>query len=394
VTDELGETGLTAALGTVPGPQMTGVTMARSQRSGTEPAAEAAARGVLAAGERVAVTGAAGFIGSAITRALVGRGVDVAALVEPGIGHASLDGLQVEVVEADVRDAAAMESAIKGARTVFHVAAVYRFWAPDPAAFYRVNVDGTRNVLAAARSADCELVVYTSSVGTLGLEHVAERGPADETCAPHVDHLFGLYKQSKYVAEHEVLRATALGMPVTLVLPTTPLGPGDHTPTPTGRLVVDFLNGRMPGWFDTALNIVDVDDVAAGHLLAAERGVVGRSYIVGGENLELRAILAELARCTGLPGPRFRVPRPAALGAAWISELVEGRLLRHTPHVPLEGARMASTRMVFSDARARRELGYESRPAAEAIERSARWFAANGHVSDKRLAAIHWRDTA
>ena len=187
-----------------------------------------------------------------------------------------------------------------------------------------------------------------------------------------------------------MLRATALGAPVTLVLPTTPLGPGDHTPTPTGRLVVDYLNGRFPGWFDTALNIVDVDDVAAGHLLAAEKGGIGRSYIVGGENLELRAILGELARLTGLPGPRFRVPRAAALGAAWASELVEGRLLHRMPHVPLEGARMASTRMVFSDARARRELGYESRPAAEAIARSARWFVENGYVSDKRVAAIRW----
>jgi len=364
--------------------------MARTKDNVTQPATKKVARAVLAPGERVAVTGASGFIGSAITRALVGRGVDVAALVEPGIGHASLDGLAVEVIEADVRDATVMKQAIEGARAVFHVAAVYRFWAPDPAAFYRVNVEGTRNVLEAARSAVCELVVYTSSVGTLGLENVAERGPADETCAPHVDHLFGLYKQSKYVAEHEVLRATALGAPVTLVLPTTPLGPGDHTPTPTGKLVVDYLNGRMPGWFDTALNIVDVDDVAAGHLLAAEKGGIGRSYIVGGENLELRAILGELARLTGLPGPRFRVPRAAALGAAWASELVEGRLLHRMPHVPLEGARMASTRMVFSDARARRELGYESRPAAEAIARSARWFVENGYVSDKRVAAIRW----
>jgi dihydroflavonol-4-reductase len=366
--------------------------MAEKAVATSDPASDdSRARRALAPDDRVVVTGASGFIGTAITTALVARRCDVVALVEPGARHTNLDGISVTRLEADVRDPAAVTAAIEGARVVFHLAAVYRFWAPDRTDFYRVNVDGTRNVLAAARKARCELVVYTSSVGTLGLERVAERGPADETCAPQVDHLFGLYKQSKYVAEHEVLRAAAAGMPITLVLPTTPLGPGDHTPTPTGRLVVDYLNGRMPCWFDTALNIVDVEDVAAGHLLAAERGAIGRSYIVGGENLELRAILAELARCTGLPGPRFRCPRSVALSAAYVSELVEGKLLKKTPHVPLEGARMASTRMVFSDARARRELGYRSRPAAEAIERSARWFAANGYVSDKRLAAIRWR---
>jgi dihydroflavonol-4-reductase len=373
------------------GHESTGVEMAKTTGNGAEAVAEVSARRApLTPGTRVAVTGASGFIGSAIIRALVARGADVVAAIEPGVGQASLDGLSVERIEADVRDAAAMKEVVTGARVVFHVAAIYRFWAPDPAIFYRVNVDGTRNVLEAARAAGCELVVYTSSVGTLGLERVAERGPADETCAPAIDHLFGLYKQSKYVAEHEVLRAAANGMPVTLVLPTTPLGPGDHTPTPTGRIVLDYLNGRMPGWFATALNIVDVDDVATGHLLAAERGAIGRSYIVGGENLELREILGELARATGLAPPRFRVPRAAAFGAAYVSEALEGRLLRRAPHVPLEGARMASTRMVFSDARARRELGYRSRPAAEAIKRSARWFAENGYVSDRRLAAIQW----
>jgi dihydroflavonol-4-reductase len=373
------------------GRESTGVEMAKTTGNGPEAVAEASApRAPLAPGTRVVVTGASGFIGSAITRALVARQADVVAAIEPGAPQTNLDGLPVERLEADVRDAAAMRAAVAGARVVFHVAAVYRFWAPDPAIFYQVNVDGTRNVLEAARAAGCELVVYTSSVGTLGLERVAERGPADESCAPAIDHLFGLYKQSKYVAEHEVLRAAANGTPVTLVLPTTPLGPGDHTPTPTGRIVLDYLNGRMPGWFDTALNVVDVDDLATGHLLAAERGVIGRSYIVGGENLELREILGELARATGLAPPRFRVPRPVALGAAYVSEVLEGRLLRRAPHVPLEGARMASTRMVFSDARARRELGYRSRPAAEAIERSARWFAENGYVSDRRLAAIQW----
>ncbi len=338
------------------------------------------------------VTGASGFIGSAVTRAVLARGAKVVAMVQPGAPERNLDGLDVEVVPGDLRDASAVLAAFEGCRLAFHVAALYRFWARDPADFYEVNVGGSLNVIEAARACGLERLVYTSTVGTIGLDGTAHNRPADETAWARIDHLFGLYKQSKYVAEHEVLRAGAEGLPVVLVQPTLPLGPGDLGPTPTGKTVVDFLNGRIPGWFDTALNVVDVDDVAAGHLLAAERGAQGRSYVLGGENLELRQILDVLAKATGLPRATMKVPRRAALAAAHASDFVEGRLFHREPSVPLEGARMAATRMIFSDARARTELGYCSRPAVEAIVRSARWYADNGYVSPKRMARICWRD--
>jgi dihydroflavonol-4-reductase len=343
-------------------------------------------------GDRMLVTGASGFIGSAVTRALLARGTEVVALLEPGASRSNLDGLAVEPVIADLRDGRALLAAAEGCRMVFHVAAVYRFWTRDAADFYEVNVGGSLNVIHAARTAGVERLVYTSTVGTIGLDGTEFDRAADETEWARIAHLFGLYKQSKYVAEHEVLRAGAEGLPVVLVQPTLPLGPGDRAPTPTGKTILDFLNGRIPGWFDTALNVVDVDDVAVGHLLAAERGAQGRSYVLGGENLELRQILDVLALATGLPRAAIRVPRRVALAAGYASGFIEGRLLRREPSIPLEGARMAGTRMIFNDARARRELGYSSRPALEAILRSARWYASNGYVSPRRLAKIHWKD--
>jgi dihydroflavonol-4-reductase len=345
----------------------------------------------LEAGDRVAVTGAAGFVGSAVTRVLLDRGADVVAVLEPGADENNVDGLKVERVTADLRNAVAVRKAIEGARAVFHIAALYRFWAPDPNEFYDVNVGGTLNVLDAARRAGCERMVYTSTVGTIGVEGTGDGTPADERTWPRIEHLFGSYKRSKYVAEHEVLRAGAEGLGVVLVQPTLPVGPRDRAPTPTGRTVLDFLNGRIPGWVDTSLNVVDVEDLASGHVAALERGRQGRSYVLGGENLSFREILGILADETGLPGPAVRVPARLAVAAAYVSEVVEGRLAHRPPSVPLEGARMAMTQMIFSDDRARRELGYRSRPAREALVRSARWFVENGYVSPKRLARISWR---
>ncbi len=343
-------------------------------------------------GDRVVVTGAAGFIGSAVARALAGRGAAVVALVEPGSDASNLAGIEAEPAEADIRDPAAVQAAVKGARFVFHLAAIYRFWARDPRIFQDVNVGGTLNVLDAVRMAGCERLVYTSTVGVLGLGPTSQGMLADETSYGDISHLFGHYKQTKYVAEHEVLRAAAQGLDVAIVLPTFPLGPRDRTPTPSGKLVLDFLNGKMPGFVDTILNVCHVDDLAAGHLAALEHGLAGRSYILGGENLSMRAILAAAADITGLPAPRLRIPLALAVAAGATSNLVQGRLLRQAPRVPLEAARMSATRMAFSDERARAEIGHESRPASEAIEDSARWFAANGYVSAKRNAAIRWHD--
>lgn len=303
-------------------------------------------------------------------------------MVEPAVDQTNIEKLDVEVVEADVRDAEAVGGALAGMTLVFHTAALYRFWARRTELFYDINVRGTRNVLAAAGSSGCG-VVYTSTVGTIGLR--ADGLPADEEETTDVEHLFGSYKRSKYVAEHEALRHAAAGLPVIITHPTFPLGEGDRAPTPTGQLIVDFLNGRIPAYVDTALNVVDVDDVARGHVLAAERGRSGRSYILGGENMELVEILGVLADHTGLPRPRGRIPGVAARAAGRASELVQGKLLGRTPAIPIEAALMSSTRMVFDDSRARRELGYTSGPAADGIRHSADWYVAQGYVRPERV---------
>lgn len=336
----------------------------------------------------VLVTGASGFIGSAITRALLDEGRLVVAFVAPNADMRNLDGLDVTVATGDLRDPEAVRSAMAGCESVFHVAALYRFWAPNPEVFYDVNVGGTRNVLDAARDLGVQRVVYTSTVGTLGLR--GDR-PSSERDYPDVGHLFGSYKRSKYVAEHEALRAAAQGLPVVIVHPTMPMGPRDRAPTPSGRLVVEFLNGRMPGYVDTTLNVVHVDDVARGHLLAHQHGAIGHSYILGSQNLTLQQVLASLASITGLPEPKIRVPRAVSLAAAWMSDTVEGKLLRRTPSVPLEAARMSTTRMAFDDARARAELGYAPRPAVAALADAARWYVHNGYVNERRGKRIQWR---
>jgi dihydroflavonol-4-reductase len=336
--------------------------------------------------DQVLVTGASGFIGAATARALLRAGYRVRVLIEPERSVENLEGLAVERVVGDIRDPAIVDAAVDGATVVFHLAAIYRFWAPDPDLFYDVNVGGTMNLLRAAQQANCQRVVYTSTVGTIG---VAQAGRlASERSIVHFEHLFGHYKRSKYLAEHEVLRAGASGLPVVLVHPTFPVGEGDSAPTPTGRTIVEFLNGRIPAYVDTALNVVSVDDVARGHVLAAERGTPGRSYILGGENMSLRDMLAMLGDISGLPAPRVRLTPGMVLPIVRTTEWFQARVLGREPTLPSEPVRMATTRMEYDDSRARAELGYTSGPAREALTRAARWFVEHGFVRGSHLRRI------
>ncbi len=341
-------------------------------------------------GDRVAVTGAAGFIGSAVTRALLHRGADVVALVEARASTKNLDGLAVERRVIDVVDPSSLVGVFDDVRYCFHLAARFGFWPRDPAPFYDVNVYGTRHVVAAAWRSGVERIVYTSSVATLGLWATRAGRPSREEDVADLAGLHGNYKRTKYVAEHEVLRLAGEGAPVVLVLPTMPHGAFDYRPTPSGRVVLDYLNGRMPGFVDTAMNVAHVDDLAEGHLLALERGAQGRSYICGGENITMAQLLATLSRVTGLAPATRRFPAAVPLVAGGLSQFFEGVLLRREPRVAWEAARMAATVMTFDDARAREELGYRSRPAAHALYDSARWFVENGYVAPKRVAKLSW----
>jgi dihydroflavonol-4-reductase len=344
----------------------------------------------LSPGDRVVVTGAAGFIGSAVTRALLARGADVLALLEPGGSASNLDGLDVERREVDVTIARDLEGVFDGARYCFHLAAKFGFWPKDASSFYAVNVNGSRNVVSGATQAGVARIVYTSTVATLGLWRTKSGQPSNEDDVADLSHLYGNYKQTKYVAEHEVLRLAAQGAPVVLVLPTMPHGPYDHRPTPSGQVVLDYLNGQIPGYVDTAMNVAHVDDLALGHLLALEKGAQGRSYICGGENMSMSQLLAILSDSTGLAPAQRRFPSALPMIAGRLSQFIEGDLLHRRPRVPLEAAQMATTTMTFDDSRARAELGYSSRPAAQALYESARWFVDHGYVDADRMAQLRW----
>jgi dihydroflavonol-4-reductase len=341
-------------------------------------------------GDRVVVTGASGFIGSAVTRALLARGAHVVALLEPGAPTSNLDGLDVERHEVDITHADQLADSFAGARFCFHLAAKFGFWPKEPESFYAVNVQGSQNVVRVASDAGVARIVFTSTVATLGLWQTATGRPSNEDDVADLSHLYGNYKKTKYVAEHEVLRLAAQGAPVVLVLPTMPHGPYDHRPTPSGKVVLDYLNGQMPGYVDTAMNVAHVDDLAAGHLLALEKGAQGRSYICGGDNLTMAQLLAILSRVTGLPGSQRRFPSSFPMIAGRISQFVEGDVLHREPRVPLEAAQMATTTMTFDDSRAREELGYSSRPAACALYDSARWFVEHGYVRAERVNLLQW----
>lgn len=326
----------------------------------------------------VLVTGGSGFVGSRVVRKLLQRGEEVRCLVRKTSPRGNLDGLGVTLVTGDLQDPASLREAVRDVSVVYHVAADYRLWSKDPQELYRSNVDGTRNLLEAAEKAGCERIVYCSSVGALGIPK--DGTPGTETTPVKLDDMVGHYKRSKFLAEQEALRAAARGVPVVIVNPSTPVGPNDIKPTETGRIITRFLNGEMPAYLDTGLNLVDVDDVAEGHLLAAEKGRAGEKYILGNRNMTLAEILQCLAALTGKPAPRARMPYGFVLGVAQINEFFVGTLLRREPGIPVEGVRMARKKMFFDPSKAVRELGLPQTPVEEALDRAIRWFTDHGYI--------------
>jgi dihydroflavonol-4-reductase len=307
------------------------------------------------------VTGGTGFVGAHVVRALLKDGRAVRCLVRQGSRRDNLEGLNVEMVVGDLTDAGSLGAALAGISTLYHCAADYRLWAKDPAELYRVNVGGTENMLAAAAKASVAKVVYTSSVGVLGLTR--DGSPADETTPVEREEVVGHYKRSKYDAERVAEAWAGRGLPVVIVNPSTPVGELDIKPTPTGQMIVDFLNGRLPAYVDTGLNLVDVRDVAQGHLLAAER-----------------EILEALSRLTGLPAPRLRLPHAVPLAAAAVATLV-ARVTGRPPRISLESVRMSMHRMFFDAGKAVRELAFPQSPVEEALLRAVAWFREKGHVT-------------
>jgi dihydroflavonol-4-reductase len=329
------------------------------------------------------VTGGTGFIGSHVVRALVDDGASVRVLVRPGSDRRALAGLPVELVTGDLGEPASLAPALAGVEVLYHVAADYRLWAPDPSVLYRVNVEGTRALLRAAEAAGVSRVVYTSSVGALGLP--PDGGAGTEATPSRLEDMVGDYKRSKFLAEREAEAAARRGLPVVIVNPSAPVGPGDWKPTPTGRMLVDYLRGRMPAYLDTGLNIVHVQDVARGHLLAAARGRSGERYILGHAegNLGLRAIFQRLAPYSGVPAPRVRLPHGVALAIAAGSELV-ARVVGGEPLVAKTAVRMAAKRMFFDPSRAIHELGLPQTPVDQALRDAVDWFWAHGYALRRR----------
>lgn len=324
------------------------------------------------------LTGATGFLGGHMLKQLCQAGFKVRALVRPTSCYDTLKSLPAEFVTGDLSKPEVLRNAMRGCSHVFHAAADYRLWSRNPSEMYAANVEGTRHMMQAAWDFGVEKIVYTSTVGTIGLDD--RRKLSDESSFLRLDRRTGHYKKSKFLAEQETLAFAKRGLPVVIVNPSAPVGSHDWKPTPTGRIVQDFLNGRMPMYLETGLNLVDVEDVAAGHLLAANRGRHGERYILGNENLTLKQILDILSEITGLPAPTLRCPYPLALVAAWFSETATRLSGRRDPRVPLEGVYMAQKYMFFNSAKAREELGFRPRPAREALTKAVYWFLENGYV--------------
>ena len=324
------------------------------------------------------VTGGTGFVGANVIRALLAAGDEVRALVRPGSNLANLRGLDVDLVEGDLTDRGSLARGMAGCQRVYHVAALYTFWARDRNALHRVNVEGTRNVLEACRAEGVERVVYTSSVAALAVPQ--DTTPVTEETPIDPEKIIGAYKRSKYDAEQVALEAVSAGVPVVIVNPSYPVGPHDIKPTPSGQMIVDFLNGRMPAYVDTGMNIVDVEAVAQGHLLAAEQGIVGERYILGGENLRMGEVLGLLSAITGRPAPRFRLPHRPLLALSYFNA-AWARLTGKTPRMTPDTIRMSAHPMFYNADKAYRDLGFPKTSPRDALEKAVRWFVDNGYAA-------------
>ena len=324
------------------------------------------------------VTGATGFLGSHVARVLADQGANLRLLARPTSNLKNLQGLNADTTVGDLRDPASLEKAISGCDTVFHVAADYRLWVRDPNEMYRSNVEGTRALLDAARKNGVRRVVYTSSVATMGF--TSDGRPADEESAVSLADMIGHYKRSKYMAEQVAMEAGRSGMQVVTVNPTTPIGEQDVKPTPTGRIVVDFLKRKFPAYVETGLNLVDVRECAWGHVAAMEKGKSGERYILGGQDLTLKQILDKLSQLTGLPSPTIKLPYIFAFAAGVVDEAITGMLLRREPRATVDTVRMGKKKMFASSAKAERELGWKIVPVDDALKRAVDWFRANGYA--------------
>ena len=320
---------------------------------------------------KVLVTGATGFIGAAVVRALNAAGIKVCALVRPNSDLRNLATLKVELLQGDLLDSDSLHRALSECRQLYHLAAHYALWAEDPSVFYVVNVAGTRTLLETAQKRGIERIVYTSSVSAIGLPQ--DGGSGTEETPVSLNQMIGHYKRSKYLAEQEVLTLAREGLPVVIVNPSAPVGAGDVKPTPTGQVIVDFMKGRMPAYIETGMNIVDVDDVATGHLLAMAKGRQGERYILGCKNLMLKDVFDILSRLTGVKAPSLQLPRSLVLPLAYINQWMAD-LTGQPPRIPLEGVKMAKYRMHYDCSKAIRELGIPQTPPETALEKAVRWF--------------------
>jgi dihydroflavonol-4-reductase len=324
------------------------------------------------------VTGATGFVGSHVARVLAEQGADLRLLVRSSSDLRNIEDLKAERVTGDLRDAASLKKAVSGCDVVFHVAADYRLWVRDPDEMYRSNVEGTRAILDAARASGVRRVVYTSSVATMGF--TSNGHLADESSPVALINMIGHYKRSKFTAEQVAIEAARSGIDLVIVNPTTPVGERDIKPTPTGRIVVDFMKKKFPAYVDTGLNLVDVTECARGHVSALEKGRSGERYILGGENLTLKQILDKLAIITGLPSPKIRVPYVVALATGVVDQVVTGYILKREPRATIDAVRMGRKKMFVSSSKAARDLGWKTVPVDDALRRAVEWFQANRYA--------------